>query len=106
MFPSSGLEQFVNFLQMTKGLVCFLGFLIRYLFIFSNYLFVFFWISIRVLFISSLSVSTTFIPLVLKSFSCDSAMLEYSRPAVVGQEGSSADILPWMLLIVGFHPGF
>lgn len=43
---------------------------------------------------------SVFIEAVLKSFSCASAVLEYSGPAVVGLLGSSEDVLSWVLLIM------
>lgn len=41
-----------------------------------------------------------FIKAILKSLSCASIMLEYSRPTVVGLLGSSGDMLSWLLLIM------
>lgn len=35
---------------------------------------------------------------VLRSFTCASALLEYSELAVVEQLSSGGDILPWLLL--------
>ena len=36
----------------------------------------------------------------MRSFSCDSAVVEYSRPIAIGLLNSSGDILSWTLLNV------
>lgn len=72
------------------------------LFISSNFLFVFSWISLRNVLIFSLRTSIFFINLVLNSFPCASGVLEYSELATVGYLGSDGEILHWLLLIVLF----
>lgn len=63
-------------------------------------LFVFFWISLMDLFMSSLRTTTKLVKTLLSSFPCASAMLDYSGPAVLGYLGYSGDILLWQLLIL------
>ena len=63
--------------------------------------FVFSWIYLRDLFISYLRISIMFIGLILRVlFFCASDMFKYSGLSVVGELGSSGEILSWLLLIV------
>lgn len=96
-FQFSGLEPFP--LPVWLFLSWYSCLYLRYLLISSKFLFFFFLISLKELFLSSLRASITF----LGFFSCASAELKCSGLAVGGALGSGGAIFPFLLLNVFLH---
>ena len=93
---------FLVFLNFFDLLISSIGFF--YLLISSNFLFVFFSITLRECFISSLKVSIVLIKLCLKSFSSASSGLRWSSLPVMWPLGSGGTILfldCWMNSCIG-----